>query len=82
MPKQKTHKGAAKRFAVTKNGLVKHQKAFKGHILTKKSTKRKAPAPSDRLHHHDGGHHQEAYPLQVRKPVVVNQRRQTPNGQN
>ena len=41
MPKQKTHKGAAKRFAVTKNGLVKHQKAFKGHILTKKSTKRK-----------------------------------------
>ena len=35
MPKQKTHKGAAKRFAVTKNGLVK------GHILTKKSTKRK-----------------------------------------
>ena len=37
MPKQKTHKGAAKRFAVTKNGLVKHQKAFKGHILTKKA---------------------------------------------
>ena len=26
---------------MTKNGLVKHQKAFKGHILTKKSTKRK-----------------------------------------
>ena len=41
MPKQKTHKGAAKRFSVTKNGLVKHQKAFKGHILTKKSAKRK-----------------------------------------
>ena len=41
MPKQKTHKGAAKRFSVTKNGLVKHQKAFKGHILTKKSQKRK-----------------------------------------
>ena len=41
MPKQKTHKGAAKRFSVTKNGLVKHQKAFKGHILTKKSPKRK-----------------------------------------
>ena len=41
MPKQKTHKGAAKRCSVTKNGLVKHQKAFKGHILTKKSTKRK-----------------------------------------
>ena len=32
MPKQKTHKGAAKRFAVTKNGLVKHQKAFKRQL--------------------------------------------------
>ena len=41
MPKQKTHRGAAKRFSLTKNGLVKHQKAFKSHILNKKSTKRK-----------------------------------------
>ena len=41
MPKQKTHKGASKRFTLTKSGLVKHQKAFKGHILNKKSRKRK-----------------------------------------
>ena len=40
MPKQKTHKGAAKRFRVTKNGKVKHAQAFRRHILTKKPTKR------------------------------------------
>ncbi|MBZ4645038.1 MAG: large subunit ribosomal protein [Petroclostridium sp.] len=41
MPKIKTHKGAAKRFSLTKSGKVKRAKAFKSHILTKKSTKRK-----------------------------------------
>ena len=40
MPKQKTHKGAAKRFDLTKSGKVKHAQAFKRHILTKKPTKR------------------------------------------
>ncbi len=40
MPKQKTHKGAAKRFDVTKTGKVKRAQAFKRHILTKKPTKR------------------------------------------
>ncbi|NLD59212.1 MAG: 50S ribosomal protein L35 [Clostridiales bacterium] len=40
MPKQKTHKGAAKRFNLTKGGKVKHAQAFKRHILTKKPTKR------------------------------------------
>ncbi|MDR1412782.1 MAG: 50S ribosomal protein L35 [Actinomycetes bacterium] len=40
MPKMKTHKGAAKRFRVTKNGKVVRGKAFKSHILTKKSPKR------------------------------------------
>ena len=39
MPKLKTHRGAAKRFSFTKNGKVKRGKAFKSHILTKKSTK-------------------------------------------
>ena len=39
MPKQKTHKGAAKRFSVTKSGKVKHAQAFKRHILTKKRTR-------------------------------------------
>ena len=40
MPKMKTHRGAAKRFKKTANGF-KHKQAFKSHILTKKSTKRK-----------------------------------------
>ncbi|WHH58919.1 50S ribosomal protein L35 [Petroclostridium sp. X23] len=41
MPKIKTHRGAAKRFSLTKSGKVKRSKAYKSHILTKKSTKRK-----------------------------------------
>ena len=41
MPKIKTHRASAKRFKVTKNGKIKMKHAFKSHILTKKSTKRK-----------------------------------------
>ncbi|PRR76838.1 50S ribosomal protein L35 [Clostridium liquoris] len=41
MPKMKTHRGAAKRFKVTGTGKLKRAKAFKSHILTKKSTKTK-----------------------------------------
>jgi large subunit ribosomal protein L35 len=41
MPKMKTHKGAKKRFSVTGTGKVRRMKAFKSHILTKKSSKRK-----------------------------------------
>ena len=41
MPKIKTHRGAAKRFGLTQNGKVKRAKAFRSHILNKKSTKRK-----------------------------------------
>jgi large subunit ribosomal protein L35 len=41
MPKIKTHRGAAKRFALTKNGKIKRAKAYKSHILNKKSAKRK-----------------------------------------
>ncbi len=41
MPKMKTHRGAAKRFKKTKTGKLKRAKAFKSHILTKKSAKRK-----------------------------------------
>jgi large subunit ribosomal protein L35 len=37
----KTHRGAAKRFRVTKSGKVKRAKAYKSHILNKKSSKRK-----------------------------------------
>ncbi|MBO5364550.1 MAG: 50S ribosomal protein L35 [Clostridia bacterium] len=41
MPKIKTHRGAAKRFGLTKSGKVKRSKAFRSHILNKKTTKRK-----------------------------------------
>ena len=41
MPKVKTNSSAKKRFKVTATGEITHQKAFKRHILTKKSNKRK-----------------------------------------
>lgn len=41
MPKMKTTKAAAKRFKTTGTGKLKRNKAYKSHILTKKSTKRK-----------------------------------------
>ncbi|HHX50514.1 MAG TPA: 50S ribosomal protein L35 [Clostridia bacterium] len=41
MPKMKTHRGAAKRFKVTGTGKLKRSKAYKSHILGKKSPKRK-----------------------------------------
>ena len=41
MPKMKTHRGAAKRFKKTGSGKLKRAKAFKSHILTKKSPKTK-----------------------------------------
>jgi large subunit ribosomal protein L35 len=41
MPKMKTNSGAKKRFDVTGTGKIKRKHAFKRHILTKKSTKRK-----------------------------------------
>jgi large subunit ribosomal protein L35 len=37
----KTHRGAAKRFKLTGRGKIKRSKAYKRHILTKKTTKRK-----------------------------------------
>ncbi len=41
MPKIKTNRGAAKRFRLTASGKIRRNKAYKSHILTKKSTKRK-----------------------------------------
>ena len=41
MPKLKTHRGAAKRFKRTKTGKFLRGKAFKQHILSSKSRKRK-----------------------------------------
>lgn len=41
MPKLKTHSRAKKTFKVTASGKIRRFKAFKSHLLTKKSTKRK-----------------------------------------
>ena len=41
MPKMKTNRAAAKRFRKTASGILKRKRAYKNHILTKKSRKRK-----------------------------------------
>ena len=41
MPKLKSHSGASKRFKLTGTGKVKRAKAYRSHILNKKSPKRK-----------------------------------------
>ena len=41
MPKMKTNAGAKKRFVLTGTGKIKRKHAYKSHILTKKTTKRK-----------------------------------------
>ncbi len=40
MPKMKTDRGAAKRFRVTGTGKLKRRRAFRSHILEKKSSVR------------------------------------------
>ena len=49
MPKLKTKSGAKKRFKVTGTGKIKRKHAFKNHILTKKSKKRKLKLTHDGL---------------------------------
>jgi large subunit ribosomal protein L35 len=41
LPKIKTNRAAAKRFRITGTGKFKRSKAFRGHLLGKKSSKRK-----------------------------------------
>jgi len=51
MPKMKTSRAAAKRFKVTGTGKLKRNKAYKRHILTKKTRKNKRnlrPAMTDK----------------------------------
>ena len=40
MPKQKTHRGAAKRFTVTKSGIVRHKQMNANHQVRQKAHKR------------------------------------------
>ncbi|MEA3475302.1 MAG: 50S ribosomal protein L35 [Candidatus Cloacimonadota bacterium] len=42
MPKMKTRKSAVKRFSRTGSGKIKRNKAYRGHFMTKKSSKQKA----------------------------------------
>ena len=49
MPKLKTHRGAAKRFKKTGTGKIVRASAFKRHILTSKTTKRKRHLDIDTL---------------------------------
>ena len=49
MPKLKTNKAAAKRFKKTGTGKLVRNKAYKSHILTKKSTKRKRNATNAKV---------------------------------
>lgn len=51
MPKMKTNASAKKRFKVTGSGKIKRKHAFKSHILTKKSKKRKRALTKDTLVH-------------------------------
>ena len=54
MPKMKTKSSAKKRFKLTGSGKIKRKHAFKSHILTKKSKKRKlALTHSTLVHDHD-----------------------------
>ncbi|HEX9717462.1 MAG TPA: 50S ribosomal protein L35 [Actinomycetota bacterium] len=41
MPKMKTHRGAAKRFRITRSGKILHRKATGNHMLMKKSGSRR-----------------------------------------
>jgi len=49
MHKMQTHRGAAKRFRSTSSGKLVRRRAFKSHILTKKSPKRKRSFRKDVL---------------------------------
>ncbi|MGI9049214.1 MAG: 50S ribosomal protein L35 [Rubrobacteraceae bacterium] len=51
MPKMKTHKGAAGRFAVGKKGKVKRRRSGHNHILEKKSRKRKRRLNTETMVH-------------------------------
>ena len=51
MPKMKTKSSAKKRFKLTGSGKIKRKHAFKSHILTKKSKKRKLALTHSTLVH-------------------------------
>ncbi|MGI6488669.1 MAG: 50S ribosomal protein L35 [Syntrophomonadaceae bacterium] len=56
MPKMKTHRGAAKRFKKTGTGKIKRAKAYKGHLLGGKTSKRKRKLRKPGLVHKSEAH--------------------------
>jgi len=52
----KSNRGAMKRFALTGSGLLKRKHAYKSHILTKKSNKRKRNLTKMGVVHHADEH--------------------------
>ena len=50
--KLKTHRAAAKRYTLTKSGTYKRRKAFKSHLLSSKTTKRKRHLRKGTVVHH------------------------------
>ena len=67
MPKIKTNRAAAKRFKKTGTGKLKRNKAYKSHILTKKSTKRKRNLrQSDNYRCNQCKEHEESITISVR----------------
>ncbi len=49
MPKQKTHKGAAKRFKITATGKIKRRRAGSGHLMSGKSAKQQRRVTSSAI---------------------------------
>jgi len=54
MPKMKTNRAAAKRFRKTAKGKIRCDKPYHGHILTKKSRKRKRRLRKNAILHSSG----------------------------
>ena len=52
MQKMKSNRGAMKRLALTGSGMLKRKHAYKSHILTKKTNKRKRNLTKSGLVHH------------------------------
>ena len=66
MPKIKTNRAAAKRFKATGTGKLKRNKAYKSHILTKKTTKRKRNLRKSTITDATKKEHEESFTISVR----------------
>ena len=49
MPKQKSHKGLAKRVKVTATGKIKHKRTGAGHLMSKKNSKHRKRVTSSTI---------------------------------